>query len=73
MWRSIMRTLVLFGLTLLPGSAMSGEKPLREQLMGTWKILSVNNTRPDGVSSKYSAQIRKASRSLTRTATPRSY
>ena len=27
---------------------MSGEKPLREQLVGTWKIISVNNTRPDG-------------------------
>lgn len=43
-----MSVLVLFGLTLLPGSAMSGEKTLREQLVGTWKIVSVNNTRPDG-------------------------
>ena len=50
MWRNLMRmsALLLFGLTLLPGSAMSGEKPLREQLVGTWKIVSVNNTRPDG-------------------------
>src|SRR5262245_20622958 len=50
MWRTLMRmsALVLFGLTLLPGSAMSGEKSLREQLVGTWKIVSVNNTRPDG-------------------------
>src|SRR5438046_328938 len=43
-----MSALLLFGLTLLPGSAISGEKSLREQLVGTWKILSVNNTRPDG-------------------------
>ena len=50
MWRTLMRmsALLLFGLTLLPGSAISGEKPLREQLVGTWKIVSVNNTRPDG-------------------------
>jgi Lipocalin-like domain len=50
MWRTLLRmsALVLFGLSLLPGSAMSGEKPLREQLVGTWKIISVNNTRPDG-------------------------
>src|SRR5215210_7773874 len=50
MWRTLMRmsALVLFGLTLLPGSAMSEEKSLREQLVGTWKIVSVNNVRPDG-------------------------
>ena len=50
MWRTILRSsaLVLFGLTLLPGSAVSGEKSLREQLIGTWKIVRVNNTRPDG-------------------------
>jgi Lipocalin-like domain len=50
MWRNILRSsaLLLFGLTLLPGSAVSEEKSLREQLVGTWKIVSVNNTRPDG-------------------------
>jgi len=50
MWGTILRpsVLVLFGLTLLPGSAVSGEKSLREQLIGTWKIVRVNNTRPDG-------------------------
>jgi hypothetical protein len=48
MWRT-MSALVLFGLALLPGSsAIGGEKSLREQLVGTWKIVSVNNTRPDG-------------------------
>ena len=50
MWRTILRSsaIVLFGLALLSGSAVSGEKSLRDQLVGTWKIVSVNNTRPDG-------------------------
>jgi hypothetical protein len=50
MWRTFVRSsaLVLLGLTLLPSSAVSKEKSLREQLVGTWKIVRVNNTRPDG-------------------------
>ena len=36
--------------TLLPGSAISQATSLREQLIGTWKIVSVDNTRPDGSS-----------------------
>ena len=50
MWRNILRlsALAALGLTLLPGSAVSEEKSLRDQLLGTWKIVSVNNTRPDG-------------------------
>jgi hypothetical protein len=40
--------LLLFGLTVLPGNAVSEGKSLQEQLVGTWKIISVNNTRPDG-------------------------
>jgi Lipocalin-like domain len=39
---------LLFGLTLLPARAVSEEKSLGERLVGTWKIVSVNNTRPDG-------------------------
>ena len=50
MWRNVLLSsaLLLFGLTLLPAGAASEEKSLREQLVGTWKIVSVNNTRPDG-------------------------
>jgi hypothetical protein len=50
MWSDILGSsaVLLFGLTLLPGSAVSEERSLREQLVGTWKIVSVNNTRPDG-------------------------
>jgi len=36
------------GLTLLPGIAVGQQGSLKEQLIGTWKIVSVNNTRPDG-------------------------
>jgi hypothetical protein len=36
------------GLTLLPGIAVSEPNSLGEQLVGTWKIVSVDNTRPDG-------------------------
>jgi Lipocalin-like domain len=50
MWRTFVRSLslVLLALTLLPSSAISKEKSLREQLVGTWQIVRVNNTRPDG-------------------------
>lgn len=36
------------GLALLPGAAIGQQKTLREQLIGTWTIVSVQNTRPDG-------------------------
>ena len=50
MWRNILRVaaFAVLGLTLLPGSAVSEERSLRDQLVGTWKIVSVDNTRPDG-------------------------
>ena len=50
MWRNIrsLAALTALGLTLLPGSAVSQQRSLREQLVGTWKIVSVDNTRPDG-------------------------
>ena len=50
MWRTLVRSssLVLLTLALLPSSAISKEKSLREQLVGTWKIVRVNNARPDG-------------------------
>jgi Lipocalin-like domain len=36
------------GLTLPPRSALSEQKSLKEQLVGIWKFVSVDNTRPDG-------------------------
>jgi hypothetical protein len=37
-----------FGLALLPGSALAQQKSLKEQLVGTWTLVSVVNIRPDG-------------------------
>jgi hypothetical protein len=50
MWRNILRlaAISVLGLALLPGNAVSEQKSLRDQLVGTWKIVSVDNTRPDG-------------------------
>ena len=50
MWCSILRlsAITALGLALLPGNAVSQQKSLKEQLVGTWKIVSVENTRPDG-------------------------
>jgi hypothetical protein len=36
------------GLALLPGSALAQQKSLKEQLVGTWTLVSVVNIRPDG-------------------------
>ena len=36
------------GLALLPGSALAQQKALKEQLVGTWTLVSVVNIRPDG-------------------------
>src|SRR5882672_3134436 len=36
------------GLALLPGSAIGQQKPLKEQLTGTWTIISNDNVAPDG-------------------------
>ena len=35
-------------LMLLPGSAMSQEKPLKKQLVGTWNLVSAETVRADG-------------------------
>ena len=49
MWRDTLRRSALAaGLSLLAGNAAAHEESLREQLVGTWKIVSVNNTRSDG-------------------------
>ena len=50
MWRNSLRVAVFatVGMALLLDTAVSEERPLRDQLVGTWKIVSVDNTRPDG-------------------------
>ena len=49
MRRDILRSAIMaLSLTLLPGIALSQQNSLKEQLVGTWKIVSVDNTRPDG-------------------------
>src|SRR6266852_3140401 len=41
-------TLVLAGAALYVGNAIGQQKPLKEQLVGTWTLVSQNVTRPDG-------------------------
>jgi Lipocalin-like domain len=50
MWRSILGRFAVtaLGLVLLSGAAISEQKTLQEQLVGTWKVVSVQNTRSDG-------------------------
>ena len=36
------------GVALLPGSALAQQKSLKEQLAGTWSIISSENVAPDG-------------------------
>ena len=38
----------VLGLTLLPGTALAQQKPLKDQLAGTWTIVSNDNVAPDG-------------------------
>ncbi len=42
--------LTVLGLALLPGSAISQQKSLKEQLVGTWTLVSATQTK-DGVKS----------------------
>lgn len=50
MWRRILKlsAFTALGLALVPDEAISQQKTLNEQLIGTWKIVSVQNARPDG-------------------------
>jgi hypothetical protein len=36
------------GLAMLPGTALSQQKTLKEQLIGTWIVVSADSTAPDG-------------------------
>jgi hypothetical protein len=39
---------IAFGSALLTANAAGQQKSLKDRLVGTWKIVSVENTRPDG-------------------------
>src|ERR1700704_3261487 len=49
-WNSIfgLTAFTAAGLALLPGSAVSQQKSLKEQLVGTWLQVSIDGTFPDG-------------------------
>ena len=44
-------TIVALGLALLPGSAVSQQKSLKEQIVGTWTFVSALDVKPDGIKS----------------------
>lgn len=39
---------ILFAIGLLPGTAVGQQKSLKEQIVGTWKYVAVDNVKPDG-------------------------
>lgn len=41
-------SVVIFGVGVFPHQVTAQEKSLREQIVGTWKYISVDNIRPDG-------------------------
>jgi Lipocalin-like domain len=41
-------TMMALGFAFLASDAVAQQKPLKEQLVGTWTIVSADNTRPDG-------------------------
>ena len=41
-------TATVLGLALLPNAAVSQQKKLTEQLVGSWTIISNDNVAPDG-------------------------
>jgi hypothetical protein len=41
-------TMMALGFFFLAGDAVAQQTPLKEQLVGTWTIVSADNTRPDG-------------------------
>ncbi|HEX5210948.1 MAG TPA: lipocalin-like domain-containing protein [Pseudolabrys sp.] len=44
----VVATMTLFGLVFWPSIGVSQQKSLKEQLVGTWIIVSVDNVRDDG-------------------------
>jgi len=52
-WRNIfgLSALAALGLALLPGNAVSQQKSLKEQIVGTWTFVSALDVKPDGTKS----------------------
>jgi hypothetical protein len=44
----ILSAIAALELALLPGNAVAQQKPLKDQLVGTWTPVSIQNVRPDG-------------------------
>ena len=44
-------TMMALGFVFLAGDAVAQQTPLKEQLVGTWTIVSADNTRPGGTKS----------------------
>jgi hypothetical protein len=44
----VLFTMALFGLAFWPSISVSQQKTLKEQLVGTWLVVSVDNVRDDG-------------------------
>src|SRR5262249_32181935 len=50
-WRNIisLSAIMVCGLALLPSSAISQQKPLKEQLVGTWTLVSSTQKTKEGI------------------------
>ncbi len=46
---------MVFGLALLPGSAIAQQKTLKEQLVGSWTVVSCDSTSANGAKQPYCA------------------
>jgi hypothetical protein len=53
--------LAILGLALPPGSAVSQQKSLTDQLVGTWTLLIDDSVQPDGSQTPSSVRIPTAS------------
>ena len=50
--------MAVFGLALVPGSAVGQQKSLKDQLIGTWILVSTQTTTPSGVRYPYGTDPR---------------
>ena len=57
----IISAAAVLALVLLPGHAVSQQKVLKEQLVGTWTLVSVDMVLPDGTKRQLLGPIQKAS------------
>ena len=55
----IISATAVLALVLLPGHAVSQQKVLKEQLVGTWTLVSVDMVLPDGTKRHFRAQSKR--------------